>query len=254
MNSDDVIEKKKKIVLKMAKIFDKVCVENNIDYSLTAGSVLGAVRHKGFIPWDYDMDVVVPVDQFELMRTKLKEAINDKGYVLHEWDKEKKYYEVVDRLCPANVPHQEVHLDIFPLIGAPNKRKKQVRFAKKCFYTFRILRCKNCDTNYSKKNHVKKIKMIKFFVWPIPDKAIIAWYHHLQNKYKLSDVNFTHRLASGYGLAEIQNKEVFLDTKRVPFEDTKLSIPKKAVDYLIKIYGDDYMTPKRDGYKIMDKK
>ena len=248
------LEETKKEVLKLIKIFDEVCTKYDIKYTMTAGSVLGAVRHKGFIPWDYDMDVVVPITQFDFLREKLLERIkSEDNLVLHMWDKEKKYYEVVDRLSLKNIPHQLLHVDIFPLIGAPSTLKKQKRFADLCFYSYRLLRCKNCDTKYSKPSHVRKIKILKFFTKIIPDKIIIRWYKKLQNKYPFDDSEYVYVLASGYGIDELVKKDVFLDTKRVKFEDTKLNIPKKSKYYLTRIYGEDYMVPKKEGYKKIDR-
>lgn len=242
------------IVLEMAKIFDDVCKKNNIDYTLSSGSILGAIRHKGFIPWDGDMDVLVPINQYDLMRKKIKERIKNTDYVLHEWDKEKKYPEVVDRLCPKGVEHEKIHFDIFPLIGAPDDKKKQKRFADICFYSYRLLRCKYCNTDYSKPNHVKKIKMIKPFLKIVPDKLIIRWYHHLQSKYDYEKSKYVHILASGYGVDETLERDLYMNTKYVKFEDTTLRIPERAEEYLQLIYGKDYMTPLQDGYKKIDKK
>ncbi len=242
-------------VLRLAKLFDDVCKENNIDYTLSSGSILGAIRHKGFIPWDYDMDVLVPINQYENMREKLLTKIQEENdLVLHLWDKEKKYSVVADRLGYLDIPHEEVHLDIFPLIGAPKDEKKQKKFANLCYYSYKILRCKHCNTKYSKPSHVKKIKMIKPLLFIVPDKIIIKWYNYLQHKYDFSKSEFVHILASGYGVSETLKKDIYLNTFYSSFEDIKLRIPVKYKEYLEKVYGKDYMTPKKDGYKKIDKK
>lgn len=239
-----------KEVLELVKIFKTVCDENNIEYTLAAGSVLGAVRHKGFIPWDPDMDVLVRVDQFELLRSKLLEKIKSQNNIkLYMWDKEKNYPEVVDRLCLTNVPHEQLHLDIFPLIGAPDGKVKRYIFSNLCYYTYKILRCKHCNTEYSKPNHVKTIKFIKVFMKLIPDKVILKWYKFLEKKYDIEKSNYCYLLASGYGYNEALKKEVYLETIESDFEDIKLAIPKAYKFYLTQIYGNDYMIPKKDGYK-----
>lgn len=241
-------------IMELVKVFNEVCCENNIEYTLAAGSVLGAVRHNGFIPWDCDMDVLVPLEQFDLLRKKILEKITNTNMKLYMWDKEEKYYEVLDRLCFDGIPHEELHLDIFPLIGAPSGKIRRYVFTNTIYYTYRILRCKYCNTDYSKPNHVKKIKFIRNFVKIIPDKIIIKWYKFLERKYDLRKAEYSYMLGSGYGYKEAMRKTVYLNTMKEKFEDMELNIPKDYKFYLIQLYGEDYMTPKKDGYKKIDKK
>lgn len=241
-------------IMELVKIFEEVCSENDIEYTLAAGSVLGAVRHHGFIPWDSDMDVFVRLDQFNLLRDKLLEKINNTNMKLYMWDKEEKYYEVVDRLGFKSIPHEEVHLDIFPLIGAPTGKIRRFLFTNIIYYTYRLLRCKYCNTDYSKPNHVKKIKFIRNFVKIFPDKIIIKWYKFLEQKYDLKDAEYCYIMASGYGYKEAMKKNIYLDTIKVQYEDIELNIPREYKYYLVELYGEDYMTPKKEGYKKIDKR
>src|SRR5699024_8613590 len=61
----------------MLKELDRVCRQYGIRYSLAYGTLLGAVRHKGYIPWDTDTDVMVDIKDYEVLCTKLKEEIRD---------------------------------------------------------------------------------------------------------------------------------------------------------------------------------
>ena len=69
-------EESKSIMLKMMDAVDDLCMENNIKYFLHAGTLLGAVRHKGFIPWDDDIDIALLGDEYEkfldMMRNQTK--------------------------------------------------------------------------------------------------------------------------------------------------------------------------------------
>jgi len=59
------IEEIQKVDLEILRFFDNVCRENNLTYFLSGGTLLGAIRHKGFIPWDDDVDLVMPRKDFE---------------------------------------------------------------------------------------------------------------------------------------------------------------------------------------------
>ena len=69
------IEEAHHILLDIAKAFTKVCDENNIPYYMLGGTMLGAVRHKGFIPWDDDMDFGVPREYYDLLINVLEKEL-----------------------------------------------------------------------------------------------------------------------------------------------------------------------------------
>ena len=62
------IDEMKKVQLELMKRLDKICRDNNLRYSLTDGSLLGAVRHQGFIPWDDDIDIIMPRPDYEIFK------------------------------------------------------------------------------------------------------------------------------------------------------------------------------------------
>jgi hypothetical protein len=93
--------------LALIRYFDKICNDNNIWYTLTSGSVLGAVRHNGFIPWDYDIDVFIKPEDLDKMRQILYQNL-PAGMKLYVWDKEKNYCSCHDKLAYIDIPHEIV--------------------------------------------------------------------------------------------------------------------------------------------------
>ena len=71
LNLDDI----HRVLLEIAKAFDKICAENRIPYYMIGGTMLGAIRHKGFIPWDDDMDFGVPFEHYERMIRVMNENL-----------------------------------------------------------------------------------------------------------------------------------------------------------------------------------
>lgn len=237
-------------ILALAKYIHAVCKTNDIWYSLAAGSVLGAVRHKGFIPWDSDIDIFVREDQIEEFRNViLKDLPVDFQYWC--WDKEMKYHPVFDRLSLKGKSSSDIHVDIFLLIGVPDNERKREKFIKKCYYSYRFFRTKHVDIRYSKQSHIRKIKALRVFTSLIPDKIIKKYESKIQHSNPLNQSEYCIYYSTGYGRKACMKKDIVLDTMDVPFEDTVLSIPKDYDTYLKKMYG-DYMTPKKENYKLID--
>lgn len=241
------IQDRQKLVLEITKVFNEICTRHSIWYSLDCGSMLGAVRHAGFIPWDPDMDVLVKIDDVPKIREVLKSDLPE-NMKLYEWDKVPKFPDGHD--CIGYVGHNiyKVRLDIFAIIGTPNTPSMRSWFVRKCFYSYKLFYCKHKDTQYSMPHHVKMIKFIKMFVKFVPDSFIINWYHKLNSKYPLSESEYFYYYASGYGERECMRKDIILTTKLVQFEDIMLPIPVRYHEYLTSVYG-DYMIPKKSGYR-----
>lgn len=79
---EDSLQRLQAVDLEIAAAVDKICRENDIDYFIDGGTLLGAVRHGGFIPWDDDIDIGMPKDDFDRF-CEIAPALLPKGYSLH---------------------------------------------------------------------------------------------------------------------------------------------------------------------------
>ena len=130
-------------ILKNLLAVDKVCKEHNLRYYIMAGTMLGAVRHKGFIPWDDDLDIGMPRADYDLLMANAKEwlpkpyeavcAENDKEYPLPFAKVQDADTTLIERMHLKYLGG--VYIDIFPLDGVPESRMAQrMHFAKYEFY------------------------------------------------------------------------------------------------------------------------
>lgn len=126
-------------ILKNLLAVDKVCKEHNLRYYIMAGTMLGAVRHKGFIPWDDDLDIGMPRADYDLLMANAKEwlpepyeavcAENDKEYPLPFAKVQDANTTLIERMHLKYLGG--VYIDIFPLDGVPESRMAQrMHFAK----------------------------------------------------------------------------------------------------------------------------
>ena len=116
--------------LEILKDVHQFCTQNNIKYSLYAGTLLGAIRHQGFIPWDDDIDIVMPRDDYNrFCQTYQSERFciatrdNDDSFQLayaRVYDKEKTVYKAVE---PCSKRPTGVWIDVFPADGCPSEEE-----------------------------------------------------------------------------------------------------------------------------------
>lgn len=125
------IEECQQVELDIMKAIHSFCCERNLRYLLAYGTLIGAVRHKGFIPWDNDMDIVMPRSDYEQLISALKDRpIAGHLYLLH-YSSDSKYHYQCARICdsrtevrPPYIREQPkrmgVWVDVFPIDGIPD--------------------------------------------------------------------------------------------------------------------------------------
>lgn len=232
------------VLLEMAQDIDSLCKKNNINYVLTGGSTLGAVRHKGFIPWDDDLDIAMMRDQYKKFIKVLKEQLPDK-YVFHCFEKNNKY----DVTWPAM------------------KIRKKGTYLKET-NTLLFNKCTDCDGVFidvfiydymSNKTIVDLpfrlfngllMPVIVFFenlkINPIVLKKLFrgnaVLYGKLNHKSKYVGDELTWTYRSPLHPLKYKYEEMF-PAKYVKFENILLPVQNDAHQYLVRHYGANYMTP-----------
>ena len=125
-------------LLEMLKFFHRYCTENNLRYYLIGGSMLGAVRHKGFIPWDDDIDIGMPREDYNKLATIYE---NNERFVLETsnsqdqgfWFLYSKLYDISTTLIEKSRYKlvRGIYIDIFPIDGCGNTEKEALKWYKK---------------------------------------------------------------------------------------------------------------------------
>lgn len=140
MKNEISLKDYKTIILKILVQIDMICRKHNIEYFLFGGTLLGAVRHKGFIPWDDDIDIAMKKNDY----LKLKQIINSGDYGIYFLDIDSNgtsifpYGKVCDsstvivKEASFKIPHKYgAFVDVFPLFYYPDNEKDRIRFHKK---------------------------------------------------------------------------------------------------------------------------
>ena len=213
------------------KIFENICKENNLKYWIDFGTLLGAIRHNGFIPWDDDIDIAMPRDDYEKL---IEKFIN--GFENYP-DLELVFENNCKNKCFIKLTHkktQDLFIDIFPYDfyhSEINTEQKEVLSQK--IDTIRKNKSKKFKTIDEIRKHFKKIT-----------KEII-----LENK----EINTNNpALFLGIDFPHSHKRKVFdfeqiFPLQKITFENTEFYAPNKPKEVLEILFG-DYMKIPKDSY------
>lgn len=228
-------------LLNLLKVFKTICEKEGIWYTLAFGSVLGAIRHNGFIPWDSDADVVIRLEDVEKLRAAFAKH-KPKGVQLKCYNRDNRNTKSHDTLCfESEGPFKDLHLDIYPLIGAPMKKDAQIKVQKRNYFLDRIFRSKYVNVSDCLEKNRKKVYVVKLLDNLIPDSFIRRSIRNREKEFAVTSSNYLTCLASPYLPVP---KECWNNIVLMPFEDTEFYVPGNWDLYLSSLYG-DYMKPKK---------
>ena len=261
MSNDDRMKFKSKLLGILKKIMD-ICEENNIHWFVGYGACIGAIRHKGCIPWDDDIDVCMPrpdYDRFveickktELGDYELATPYDTPGYTAHSvrmYDKNTTMYFTTSSLHVAGI-----FIDIFPIDGASDGNIKS-NF-RRCHFWQAISSCsrsyhsKRYLWSLIKKGNISRSSLIittSLFRSPLR-KLGLKMVEKTLRKYSYESSKYCLFYEYVYGIRNIIPKKCIEETVWVPFENIQVRVPKYYHEYLTHIYG-DYMTPPPDDKK-----
>lgn len=246
------VEELKAIQLDILCFFDKFCRDNEINYSLACGTLLGAVRHKGYIPWDDDIDVYMLRDDYSKF-IDLFDTCENGPYKLSWFPKIKEFDRVYANLYDSRTTLIEgrqhefetgVFIDIFPLDDVPDNQKEWKKYKKKLFSYFWLRNIK--VLRWSKKRNLGKnifLYICKFLFFPLKLHSILSSMYSfiIQNNGK----GYSHVYQSSYGI-ENENpldKTLFYDIVDYEFEGKLFKGISNSDEYLKTLYGDYMQLP-----------
>ena len=241
-------EEIKRIEIEILSNVHDFCVENGIRYILFAGSLLGAIRHKGIIPWDDDIDIAMSRPDYDRFVT----AYQDERFIVKTIDNCDDYIftfsKVIDTktILIENKTEQSeigVNIDIFPLDGLPGDAEEAAIAADKSLRYKNLISIK--QMKYRKgRRFSKNITLFfgKLALLPFSYRRLNELAINYAKHYPYEDAKYIANLSWGSGKRGLMKKEWVLNRSLVSFENIKCYIPDCYDEFLTRRYG-DYMTP-----------
>ena len=236
-------------MLDMLKLFDKMCRENDINYSLCSGTLLGAVRHKGFIPWDDDLDIRMTRENYDKF-LQIWDTVNHEGYSLQNKENTPNFPQSFTKIRKDETAFIQfewekgayntgVFIDIFPIDRVPSGKLSKIIFY---FRTYKYLIYTRENLHSEESGLVKKA--VAFLMKLTSHKHRMQYRKKYVEKLKVLDKKSALNCIC-IEMPSMLKKEFPQDVAdeylELEFEDCKFMCFKKWHEFLSVMFG-DYMT------------
>ena len=245
----------REIELNLLIEFDRICNEKGYRYSLGGGTLLGAVRHKGFIPWDDDIDVMMPRPDYDKFVNFCENNIVP--FNLITYDLVDGYYGLYAKISAPMTKLTDsvmkldfnigVNIDIFPIDGLGNSMEEAIKIFKKTEFERELLNASLWKKYFRSKTHSILLEPIRFGLFlasRLVNPGKLLYRIDRENIRHPFDVSlFAGCVCGSYREKEIMTKETFEHYVDVEFENLKFKSIANYDDYLKKHYGNYMQLP-----------
>lgn len=248
------LDELKKIELHILEQIDAFCNEKGVQYSLCGGTLLGAVRHKGFIPWDDDIDIFMTRENYDKF---IRLAMEEKELPFNLFCPENNDLcgnEYAKAMCRETYIDEQianrhnldlgVFVDIFPVDYLGNTFEEAKKNINKCVFYKRVLTARNWKKFFRSKTRGIIYEPIRLFFFILSrfysEKKLNAKINKINSKFVCKKAKFSGCICGCYGTKEIMPTNVFENLTTVEFEGKTFKCTNEYDFYLKSFYG-DYM-------------
>ncbi len=254
-----------KVDMDIVKEVVRICDAHGFKYYMLGGTMLGAIRHKGFIPWDDDIDLGMPRDDYEAFLEIAEKELPDYFRVVnYRNDPNYQYYitrvqdtqtRVVEERIGNDSKYTCASIDIFPIDGTPNNPLARKIYFFRVLYHRALMSLCYKDSIDRKRKRSKKEKLLLWVMEHLPVEKLTTPYKQkckidkLLRSQKVEGSSYIGNIMGAYRTREIVPADYYGEGAYYPFEDMELRGMAKAEEYLTFTYGDYMKLPPEDQRK-----
>lgn len=235
------------------EIFDKIhefCQQKGLNYSLYGGTLIGAIRHKGFIPWDDDIDLIMPRPDYEIF---CREFGTD-GFSVHDYRNDADYvlpyakvYHEKTLLIEDAYPDKRscVFVDVFPVDGFPDNGKSLLPAARSRFWNMMFVSAKNTPLLKKGRRFYKTLIVycLRLLSCAFSTKFFLTRFQKEVQKHGYKNSLFVADMTWGYGVSQCVPAEALGSFVDVEFEGRLAKAMVGWHTYLTNVFGDYMQLP-----------
>lgn len=242
------VEELKRVQMDIMTFVDKFCREHNICYSISGGTLIGAIRHGGYIPWDDDIDILLRREDYDRLVNAFLEKDTGK-YVIYQYGVTKgynlPYVKIADSSTVLNEPGVRgdfgINIDVFPFDHIAVDKQKITSIYCKAKNLINKHGIKLMEWRKGRSFHKNLILMLgKIVLFPISILTYVEKIDKLARNAGPKDSPLRACIVWGYGEKEVMDASIFDEYYDIKFEDRTFMAIKKYDEYLTHLYG-DYM-------------
>lgn len=247
-----------RIELEMMIEFDRICRKHNITYTIIGGTLIGAVRDGGFIPWDDDVDIAMTRLEYEKFCNIVDSELDHERFYYQDMDRTPGYRWGYGKLRRKNtlflreyqehMPYEQgIFLDVFPHDYVPNRPLHRTMHDFRCFFIRKLF--------WSEVGRLADKKLLKRKVYQcmsrIPLETVKKWYYNLVSSSNKRKTKYMRSLMfPTFGKDHGYNSEWFEPGEDMEFEGHMFQCMKGAKEYLAYSYGNYMELPPESERKV----
>lgn len=244
----------RKIQIEILDAVHSFCEQYHLVYFLSSGSLIGAVRHKGYIPWDDDIDLYMPRQDYEHFNSIFNSNTQSYRVVSLRTDPNCTFaFAKVERKGTRIIEHVDnpidigVNIDIFPVDGVPDDENTRKKYFRKITAARNKMVLKDVSIDFKKRALYKNLILAcgKVFLFHKSLNALARDVDKLIDK-KNSSSKYVCNLVLGNGIDSVFNRSSILDSTMVEFEGKSYYTMAGYEEYLKKTYGDYMKLPPKE--------